>query len=79
MLGKHFKHPARIQQMDRVVNPLQSWYFFSLQGLKARVSSTLLVYLAISAATSADTVGICTSPVIKGEDDEAWPAVDEAF
>lgn len=36
------------------------------------------MYLAISAATSAETVGICKSPDIKGElPDVTWADVDE--
>lgn len=39
---------------------------------------TLFVYLAISAATSAETVGICKSPDTKEElADVTCPAVDE--
>lgn len=37
------------------------------------------MYLAISAAMSAETVGICTSPDVKEEElpDVTWAAVDE--
>lgn len=40
---------------------------------------TLFVYLAMSAATSAETVGICKSPDMNEEElpDEPWAAVDE--
>lgn len=43
-----------------------------------RLQLTLFVYLAISAATSAETVGICKSPDIKEElPDVTWADVDE--
>ena len=35
------------------------------------VERTLLVYLAMSAATSAEPVGICRSPIRKEEEEEA--------
>lgn len=38
---------------------------------------TLFVYLAISAATSAEAVGICKSPAMNDEELPDWAVVDD--